>query len=542
LSYISSFFFCCYFCWMAPISPVNSGDASVILSYGIVPSSNTSAAFTDSSWAILGDDANNITMILSQDGKMKLSNAATPASSQTRCGINRTLISDLGPDIEIFRRGFFNPGHVSALEHIAFTYKHVDGLSGIVKGYFNGEKVSEAIVPASGFHQPLAVESQFISFLIPQTGIWQFGTTRAAVNEVLTDVFYFSRPLGDEEIRYVAFNGIGSPTATVGSGAVGGYIQGLTGSDGTVGGWLRGYDTASGVIGGYMDGAFAGSGNIGGLMLGMNIGSGRIGGYIKGTTAASGFIGGYIASREVSSGVLGGWTRGAIRNTHYFDAAFDVEFFSFADFDAKFRVNQTGNADFDATITVFQEEQPPDVSIIVPAATLSGTAIPWYQYFVGSGRALQGKSIVQAKWNFADFTAPVVVTESGNNLYPVSHTFSQSGLYVVRFSVIDSNGQHSSATRIINLASGVSPVNIALSGSPTAGVAPMTVQFSQTTISTPNNVAIVAQLLSFDDGQDSIISNPQHIYTEPGIYRPLWLIRDSRGLIWSDSLVAGVNN
>lgn len=528
--------------WIAPRAAVSANDADVYLSYGIVPSSNASTAFTDSSWAIFGDDASNITMILSQDGKMKLSNVATPASSQSRCSILRTAISDPGPDIEVFRRGYFNPGHIDSLEHIFFTYKHIDGVSGIIKGYFNGEKVAETITPASGFHQPLAVESQFISFMIPQTGIWQFGTARAAINAIMTDVAYFSRPLGDEEVRYLTFYGVGAPTTTVGSGAIGGYIQGLAGADGTAGGYLVGYDTASGVIGGYMDGAIAGSGNIGGLMFGMNIGSGHVGGYIKGATATSGFIGGYITSREVSSGVIGSWVRGAIRNVHYFDAAFDVEFFSFADFDAKFRVDQTGSADFDATITVFQEEQPPDVAIIVPSTTLSGEFIPWYQYFVGSGRALQGKSIVQAKWNFADFTAPVVVTESGNNLYPVSHTFSQSGLYVVRFSVIDSNGQHSSATRIINLASGVSPVNIALSGLPTAGVAPMTVQFSQTTISTPNNVAIIAQLLSFDDGQDSIISNPQHIYTEPGIYRPLWLIRDSRGLIWSDSLVAGVNN
>jgi len=530
--------------WVAPRENVAAADAVTLLSYGIVPSSVTSIVFTDSSWAIEIDDDNNITMLLSQDGKMKLSNAATPSASQTRCSILRTAISDPGPDIEIFRRGFFNPGHIDGLEHIVFTYQHSEdpSISGIIKGYLNGEKVAAMTVPASGFHQPLAQETRFISFMIPQTGIWAFGTARGALNSIMSDVFYFSRPIGEEEVRFITFNGISSPTTTVGSGAIGGYIQGLAGADGSIGGYIVGIDTVSGVIGGYMPGAFASSGAIGGYVSSIGIPSGIIGGYMRSNVGASGMIGGYIASKITSSGVIGGWQRGAIRNVFYFDAAFAVEFFANADFDAKFRVNQTNSADFDAKLVVFQAEQPPDIDIIVPSTTSTGTAIPWNQYFIGSGRAVQGKSIVQAKFSFSDFTAPVTVAESGNNLYPISHTFAQSGLYVVRFSVIDSNGQHSSATRIIDLSSGVSPVNIALSGFPTAGLAPLPVDFNQIVISVPNNVAIIAQLLSFDDGQESIINNPNHIYTEPGIYRPIWIIRDSRGVIWSDSLVAGVNN
>lgn len=528
--------------WIAPREAVAANDAIAVLSYGVVPSVVTSAVFTDSSWAVLMDDDSNFALVLSQDGKMKLSNVATPSASQTKCAIYRTLVSDLGSDIEVFRRGYFNPGHMDSMEHIAFTYKHVDGVSGVIKGYFNGEKVAEMTVPSSGFHQPMVPESRFISFMIPQTGTWAFGTTRGTLNSVLSDVFYFSRPIGDEEVRYIALNGIGPPSVDVASGVIGGYIQSLAGSEGTIGGYVVGLDTTSGVIGGYAQGAFASSGTIGGIMLGMNLGSGKIGGYIKGTIESSGVIGGYISSREIASGCIGAWTRGAIRNVHYFDAAFAVEFFANADFDAKFRVNQTNSADFDAQLIVFQAEQPPDVSIIVPNATLIGTSIPWNQYFVGSGRAVQGKSIVQAKFSFSDFTAPVTVTESGNNLYPVSHVFGQSGFYIVRFSVIDSNGQHASATRIIDLSAGVPPVNIALSGVPTEGFAPLSVQFSQTTISVPNNVAIIAQILTFDDGQESIITNPLHIYTEPGIYRPIWVVRDSRGVIWSDSLVAGVNN
>jgi hypothetical protein len=530
--------------WIAPRESVAASDAVVPLSYGIVPSSTTSIVFTDSSWAIEIDEDNNIVMILSQDGKMRLGNAATSSASQTKCPILRSPVGDIGPDIEVFRRGYFNPGHIDALEHIAFTFNHSPngGVSGIVKGYLNGEKVAEATVPASGFHQPLAQETRFISFMIPQTGIWTFGTARGALNSIMSDVFYFSRPLGDEEVRYIALNGIGSPSTTTVSGAIGGYIQGLAGADGEIGGYIVGTDTASGVIGGYMPGAFASSGTIGGYISALYAPSGAIGGYISANIGASGTIGGYISSKVVCSGAIGGWERGAIRGVLYFDAMFTVEFFATADFDAKFRVDQTNSADFDAKLVVFQAEQPPDIAIIVPSSTLSGEYVPWNQYFIGSGRAVQGKSIVQAKFSFSDFTMPVLVSESGNDLYPVEHVFSQSGLYVVRFSVIDSNGQHSSATRIIDLASGVAPVNIALSGFPTAGVAPLSVAFNQVVISVPDNVAIIAQLLSFDDGQESIINNPNHIYTEPGQYRPIWVIRDSRGVIWSDSLVAGVNN
>lgn len=530
--------------WMAQRGSVATNDASVLLSYGSVPTTINSSTFSDSSWAIVLDDDNTIKMILSQRGTMFLDHLNVPRTFQTVCGLNRTPLFEPAQDVEAYKKGLVGIGHIDALQHIAFSFTPSSdtNVSGIIRGYFNGDKVCEREVPTSGFHQPMVPESRFISFLLPQSDIWTFSNSRAALDAMITDVFYFSRPLGDEEVKYITFNGIAPPTSTIGSGQLGGFITGLEGADDNIGGYMVGYDAASGVLGGFMTGATASSGNIGGYLFSIDYASGVCGGYIVGTRSASGVMGGWLSAIDLASGVMGGWFRGAIRNVHYFDTAFTVSFYSTSDFDAKFRVNSTNSSDFDAKLVVYQEEQPPDIDIIVPNITLSGTSIPWNQYFVGSGRAVQGKSIVQAKWNFADFTAPVVVSESGNNLYPISHVFSQSGLYVVRFSVIDSNGQHSSATRIIDLASGVAPVSIALSGSPTIGVAPLTVQFSQDTVLLPNNVIIISQLISFDDGQESIINNPEHIYTEPGVYRPLWLVRDSRGLIWSDSLVAGVNN
>jgi PKD repeat protein len=223
---------------------------------------------------------------------------------------------------------------------------------------------------------------------------------------------------------------------------------------------------------------------------------------------------------------------------------FRVRSFSSASFDAQVQVTATLAAGFDAQVIVYVSETPPQVSIVTPAATVSGTIIPWSQYFVGQAVPQHGKTIAKASFYFSDFTAPINVSASGNNLYALStnHVFGQSGIYVVRFSAIDSDGLHNSATRIIHLASGIDPVNITLSGVPDVGAAPLDVRFAQRVESAPLGVSVVANLLNFDDGQATISINPVHSYTEPGIYRPVWVIRDSRGFIFSDTLNVGVLN
>jgi PKD repeat protein len=80
---------------------------------------------------------------------------------------------------------------------------------------------------------------------------------------------------------------------------------------------------------------------------------------------------------------------------------------------------------------------------------------------------------------------------------------------------------------------------VSLSGVPRSGPAGLIVDFETNVDIVPENVSIVSQLLSYGNGQSTISFNPTHVYTEPGTYKPIWCVRDSRGVIWCDSLEAG---
>lgn len=131
------------------------------------------------------------------------------------------------------------------------------------------------------------------------------------------------------------------------------------------------------------------------------------------------------------------------------------------------------------------------------------------------------------------------VSESGAGFYPVQHMFTGSGFYIVKFEAIDSDGMHNSATRIVNAASGISPVIVSLSGVPRSGSAGLIVDFTTTVDILPVGVSLTSTLLNFDDGQNTAAFNPTHAYNEAGTYKPIWCVRDSRGVIWCDGLEAG---
>jgi PKD repeat protein len=164
---------------------------------------------------------------------------------------------------------------------------------------------------------------------------------------------------------------------------------------------------------------------------------------------------------------------------------------------------------------------------------------PFNQYFIGAASGLQGKTITKTRWTFGDLTPSIEVSVSGAGFYPVQHNYNTSGIYITKFEAYDSHGLHNSATRIINIASGIPTVIVTISGQPRSGNAALIVDFDTKIESTPPGVSISTQLLLFDDGQTSIAFNPTHAYTEPGIYKPIFTVRDSRGFHWSDSLEAG---
>lgn len=230
---------------------------------------------------------------------------------------------------------------------------------------------------------------------------------------------------------------------------------------------------------------------------------------------------------------------GGLEGLVEFDAGYTVQIMAAKDFDTQLHILRTSEADFDAKIVIFEDEIGPLVDIPVPAVTVNGLAPPFNQYFVGKASGQQDKIIVKTRWTFGDLTPAVEVAESGAGCYPIQHRYAASGFYIARFEAIDSDGQHGSATRIINAASGIDPVIITLSGVPRSGDAALIIDFTTTVDTSPPGVSIVAKLLRYDDGQSTISFSPTHVYSEPGIYKPIWCVRDSRGVIWCDSLEAG---
>jgi PKD repeat protein len=95
-----------------------------------------------------------------------------------------------------------------------------------------------------------------------------------------------------------------------------------------------------------------------------------------------------------------------------------------------------------------------------------------------------------------------------------SHTYSAAGTYTVTLTAINTGGSNTVSksgyitvtdTTIVPVASFVSAV--------TAGTAPLTVQFADSTSNSPTTWA-----WSFGDGETSTVQNPSHIYTTAGTY------------------------
>lgn len=578
--------------WLAKRETIATTTAyKNILSFGNVPDDNTlnvNVIDLNHCWAIQWNSANNIAMYISQSGtgSMYLDPDTTNAaqSGTIVCGAytDTGTITRGTNQLGNYRRGWMTPGHVDSWNHYLWSY---NPNSRVIKCYMNGTQIDEKFV-SSGVALPLDPAARLISFLIPQTGVWAWNTTvnRADIDCVITDVCYFSAPITDEEVKYIAFNGIDDATGTevsgtIGgwihgqdtgsgliagylrgqdfgsgllggysqagtesSGIIGGYVSGIVFAEGTIGGFVRGQDTGSGIIAGYIVGADLGSGLIAGYIRGLDTGSGLLGGLIMGGTLGSGNIGGYMLASQSLSGIVGGFITGGLRGFLAFDAGYIITGIAAKDFDSQLEIAKTDSADFDAKLIVFQNEQPPLVSIEIPGNTVTGQSPPFNQYFIGRASGLQGKTITQTKWNFGDLSPTVLGTLSGTTHYPVQHYFNNSGIMIVKFSAIDSNGLHNSATRIINIASGIPLTEISVSGLPRSGNASLIVNFSTTIENLPPGVSIVTQLLDFDDGQSTNAFNPIHAYSEPGIYIPIWITRDSRGFMWSDSLNIGGNN
>jgi hypothetical protein len=558
---------------------------NAIVSYGLTPGSTVidTGTSTGYGWMIGQDDTQNMKMVISLDGNMYLNNAANAAQGGQLVvgsfGEGGSIYEDF-KQWEQYRAGHYRLPRLDAWSHYCWVY---DAVARVVSHYVDGDLVDFKYMKDGKDPQVPDEFSRYLTFLQhTSTAPWTNSPTVCHEHEgALTDFFYFDDALTQEEIRYIAFNGIddvmGTPISGIvggfihgqdtgsghfggysrgldtgsgliggfmpggleGSGVFGGYVSGVVFGNGTIGGWIRGQDDMSGILGGYMRGVDVGSGSVAGYIAGQDVGSGHFGGLIFAAEIPSGLFGGYMSAADIASGVLGGFMLGGLQGNFAFDAGFTVQVLAAEDFDAQLEIAKTVSSDFDAKVIIFQDEIPPLVDIIVPDASVSGLAPPFNQYFVAKASGQQGKTITSTKWTFGDLTPSVTVAESGAGCYPTQHLYASSGFFIAKFEATDSDGLHASATRIINAASGIDPVLISLSGVPRSGNAELIVDFTTDVNILPPGVSIVSQLLNYDDGQTTISFNPTHNYTQPGTYKPIWCVRDSRGIIWCDSLEAG---
>jgi PKD repeat protein len=149
---------------------------------------------------------------------------------------------------------------------------------------------------------------------------------------------------------------------------------------------------------------------------------------------------------------------------------------------------------------------------VPPTAAFSGTPTsgdaPLTVQFTDESAA--GTSPITGRlWDFGDAS-----TSTAQN---PSHIYTVPGTYTVVLSVSTADGDNTATkgSYIQALTPPVAPT-AALSGTPTTGFAPLTVNF--TDLSANGGAAIASWSWTFGDGGTSTAQNPSHIYTVPGTY------------------------
>ncbi len=136
-----------------------------------------------------------------------------------------------------------------------------------------------------------------------------------------------------------------------------------------------------------------------------------------------------------------------------------------------------------------------------------------------------GSSPITAwSWSFGDGSASTSQSPG--------HTYANAGSYSVSLTVTTADGQGTNTKAdYVAVTDPVVPPTAGFSGSPTSGVAPLTVQFVDQ--SNPGSASITSRLGSFGDGGTSTAQDPGHTYADPGSYTVSLTVTTSVG---SDSL------
>jgi len=94
-----------------------------------------------------------------------------------------------------------------------------------------------------------------------------------------------------------------------------------------------------------------------------------------------------------------------------------------------------------------------------------------------------------------------------------SHSYANPGSYTVTLTVANSGGSHTMKRENYISVTGPGTISADFTAAPTTGVAPLTVQFTDTSTGGPTMWS-----WNFGDGGTDMVANPSHTYTNPGTY------------------------
>jgi type IV pilus assembly protein PilY1 len=136
------------------------------------------------------------------------------------------------------------------------------------------------------------------------------------------------------------------------------------------------------------------------------------------------------------------------------------------------------------------------------------------------------------KWDFGDGA-----TSTAQNVF---HTYEEDGIYTVTLTVKDHDGSTDTITATDLITIFDSGPTSSFTASPTSGVEPLTVNFSDTSSA---DDGIVSWSWNFGDGVSSLEhQNPAHTYTRDGTYKVTLTVEDADGDMHSSTVAITVSD
>ncbi len=184
-----------------------------------------------------------------------------------------------------------------------------------------------------------------------------------------------------------------------------------------------------------------------------------------------------------------------------------------------------------ASITIEVAEPPNEAPVASASASPTMGQAPLLVYFTGSS-STDDEAITSYMWDFKDgFTSAVP---------DPAHTFTTAGTYEVELTVWDEEGLTDMALVSITVDPPPNEAPVAVvSATPVSGNAPLRVRFNGE--GSYDDTAITVYTWSLGDGTVSSEMNPQHVYTQAGVYGVTLMVQDAEGLTDTASLTITVD-